>query len=89
MQPINYDIAKVLTTWWMIPLRTNCTAAKVVKNRFQTWLPKYDNRNFTLHFRMILSILYTMVETMRVPLESETEEQKRNRELFIDELGIL
>jgi hypothetical protein len=38
---------------------------------------------------MILSILYTMVETMRVPLESETEEQKRNRELFIDELGIL
>lgn len=36
---------------------------------------------------MILNVLYTMVETMRVPLQSETEEHKRNRELFTEELG--
>lgn len=40
----------------------------------------------SLYLRMILSIMYTMVETMRVPLEPEKEEHKRNRELFIEEL---
>ncbi|CAC5386384.1 Striatin-interacting protein 2,Striatin-interacting protein 1,Striatin-interacting protein 1 homolog,Striatin-interacting proteins 2 [Mytilus coruscus] len=40
----------------------------------------------SLDLRMILNVLYTMVETMRVPLQSETEEHKRNRELFTEEL---
>ncbi|KAJ8301772.1 hypothetical protein KUTeg_020759 [Tegillarca granosa] len=36
--------------------------------------------------RLITNVLYTVVETMRVPKEMETEQQKRNRELFKEDL---
>lgn len=37
--------------------------------------------------RMILNVLYTMVEIMRVESEQETPTQKKNREAFAAELG--
>ncbi|XP_033744924.1 LOW QUALITY PROTEIN: striatin-interacting protein 1-like [Pecten maximus] len=36
--------------------------------------------------RMLLNALYTMVETMRLPPETMSEEQKRNQELFKEDL---
>ena len=41
----------------------------------------------SVDLRLILSVLYTMVETMRVESEQETPAQRKNRETFSTELG--
>lgn len=38
-------------------------------------------------YRLILSVLYIMVEVMRSPLDTESDEQRHNRSMFIEDLG--
>lgn len=39
--------------------------------------------------RVVLSVLYTIIETIRIPSEDEREEQKMLRESFQEELAMV
>ena len=43
----------------------------------------------SVDLRLILSVLYTVVETMRVESDQETSAQRKNRETFAADLGIV
>ncbi|WAR25915.1 hypothetical protein MAR_011619 [Mya arenaria] len=63
----------------------------IVKNRIHSQITGYSEWQSLEEDRKrktILSVLYTMVEVMRVECEHETDEQSKNRQTFAEELGI-
>lgn len=47
----------------------------------------YKYRSYVDLYRLILSVLYIMVEVMRSPLDTESDEQRHNRSMFMEDLG--